>query len=182
MGSLVMPLDPAIEQDFTQELKRDPIVMQFYEKGDYRDRPSIYKGLAHAQHRLGSVLPLPNGEAKPEDWDKWAEESNGKLKDKGYVVTKPDNLRPTAPDKYEIKRPENLPEGAWNEGLEQKAHQWAKKHGLSQDALSDAMGLYMEAFNGFGQAVQVDRQAQAAKVKEWADKEGIPLEQVDAAL
>src|SRR5688572_20083528 len=150
MGSL-MPLDPAIEQHFTEELRQDPVVSQFYEKGDYKSVPDIMKGLAHSQKRLGSVVPLPNGDAKPEDIENWRKENLPKLVS-AKLIDAPRQL----PEKYEIKRPENLPEGAWNEGLEQKAHQWAKKHGLSQDALSDAMGLYMEAFAGVAEPYQRD--------------------------
>lgn len=170
-------MDPALEQHFTDELRADPVVKEYYDKSDYKSVPDVLKGFAHAQKRLGSVVPLPNGEAKPEDIENWRKENLPKL-----INAKLIDAPRQAPEKYEIKRPDGLPEGSWNEPLEAKVHGWAKKHGLSQDALSEAMGLYYESFGGAAEAFQVNRQEQAAKVKEWADKEGISIEQLDAAL
>jgi hypothetical protein len=172
-----MPVDEAIAQHFTEELKADPVVSQFYEKGDYKSVPDIMKGLAHAQHRLGSVVPLPNADSKPEDIAKWRQEHLPKLVN-AKLVDAPRQL----PEKYELKKPENLPEGAWSDALEGEAYALAKKHGWSQEALNEAYGLYQKSLAGFGEAVKVDRQAMAGKVKEWADKEGMTLDQVDAAL
>lgn len=170
-------MDPALEQHFTDELKADPVVSSFYEKGDYKNVPDIMKGLAHAQHRLGSVVPLPNGDSKPEDIAKWREEHLPKLVN-AKLIDAPRQL----PEKYELKKPETLPIGAWSDTLETKAYDLAKKHGWSQEALDEGFALYHEAFTGFGEAVATDKKAAAEAVAKWAEQNGTTLEKMDAAL
>ena len=119
------------------------------------DFPTFLKRSIDNHRAIGSSIRLPNGESKPEDIAKWREEHLPKLQKAGII--------PAAPEKYEIKRPDGLPEGAWSESLEAKAHEWGKKHGLSQEAVNDAMGLYLESFAGFAEPIMKSRQeAEAA--------------------
>lgn len=75
-----------------------------------------------------------------------------------------------APEKYEIKRPDGLPEGGWNEQLEGKFSEVAKKHGLSQDAVNELLGLHLETFAGFGKTIEVNRAESEKKIVDWLAK------------
>lgn len=50
---------------------------------------------------------------------------------------------PETADKYDISRPEDWPKDAgWNEGLEGKLRELGHKHGVSNAAMNDLVGLY----------------------------------------
>jgi hypothetical protein len=170
-------MDPAIEQHFTDELKADPVVTEYYGKTDYKSVPDVLKGFAHAQKRLGSVVPLLNGDSKPEDIAAWRQEHLPKLIN-AKLVDAP--IKP--PDKYEVKLPEGVPAEAWGDADTELAQGFAKKHGLSQAALDDGLAVVASVLGKYGATVQVNREASMAKIKEWADKEGVSVEQVNAAL
>ena len=64
-------MDPAFEPFVTDELKADPVAWPILEKMPEKSVTDVLKGYAHSQHRLGSALPMLNGDAKPEDVAKW---------------------------------------------------------------------------------------------------------------
>lgn len=150
--------------DWRAPLLADPEVAPHVSKIQEKDFVTFAKSKISLEKKLGDAISLKDDPGV----------ITQKLREKGIL--------PNPPEKYEIKRPDGLPEGAWNEALEEKAHAWGKKHGLSQEAVAEAFQLYQESIGQFGQAVEVDRKASLAKIKEWADKEGVSLEQVDAAL
>lgn len=170
-------MDPAIEQHFTDELKADPVVTEYYSKTDYKSVPDVLKGFAHAQKRLGSVVPLPNGDSKPEDIAAWRKEHLPKL-----ISAKLVDAPFQPPDKYEVKLPEGVPAEAWGDADTELAQGFAKKHGLSQEALNDGIAVAMSVLGKHAATVKVNREASIAKISEWAAKEGVSIEQVNAAL
>ena len=171
-------MDPAIEQHFTDDLRADPVVKEYYDKTDYKSVPDVLKGFAHAQKRLGSVVPLLNGDSKPEDIAAWRKEHLPKL-----IGAKLVDAPFQAPEKYEVKLPEGVPAEAWGDADTELAQGFAKKHGLSQEALNDGIAVVSSILGKAGAAVQVNREAAIANIKEWAEKEEhVTLEQVNAAM
>jgi hypothetical protein len=170
-------VDPAIEQHFTDDLRADPVVKEYYDKTDYKSVPDVLKGFAHAQKRLGSVVPLLNGDSKPEDIAAWRKEHLPKL-----IGAKLVDAPFQAPEKYEVKLPEGVPAEAWTDADTELAQGFAKKHGLSQEALNDGIAVVSSILGKAGAAVEVNREKSMAKIKEWADSEGVSVEQVNAAL
>jgi hypothetical protein len=172
-----MPVDPAIEQHFTDDLRADPVAWPILEKMPEKSIPEVLKSYAHSQKRLGSVVPLLNGDSKPEDIAAWRKEHLPKL-----VSAKLIDAPYQPPEKYEVKLPEGVPAEAWSDADTELAQGFAKKHGLSQEALNDGIAVAMSVLGKHGAAVQVNREASIAKIKEWAATEGVSLEQVNAAL
>jgi hypothetical protein len=171
-------MDPAIEQHFTDELKADPVVTEYYQKTDYKSVPDVLKGFAHAQKRLGSVVPLPNGDSKPEDIAAWRKEHLPKL-----VSAKLVDMPAQAPEKYEVKLPDGVPAEMWSDADSELATGLAKKHGWTQEALNDGLAVVASVLGKAGAKVVVDRQAAIAEITRWAtEDEKVPVEQVDAAL
>jgi hypothetical protein len=170
-------MDPAFEPFVTDELKSDPVAWPILEKMPEKSVTDVLKGYAHSQHRLGSALPMLNGDAKPEDVAKWKEQHLPKLQKAGLVPA------PVAvPEKYEIKLPEGIPPEAWSEADTALAQEFGKKHGLSQEALNDGLNIALGVIGKYAQGVQVDREKQKAAVQEWAKTENIPIENVISAL
>lgn len=69
----------------------------------YNSVPELIKGHVELQDYRGRSIAMPNGESKPEDFDKWATEQGGKLKDHGYTIAKLGDQRPESPDAYQYK-------------------------------------------------------------------------------
>lgn len=152
-----MPVGEELQQFFSDDLKQDPVVSQFYEKGDYQTVPDVLKGLAHAQQRLGSSIPLPS-QADEAGVAKWREQHLPKL-----IQSKLIDAPAKAPDQYQIARPENLPENAWSDDLQNEFTGIAKKYGLSQEAVSDLIGLHTKIFGTVAEPMLKSRQeAEAA--------------------
>lgn len=170
-------MDAALEPFITDELKADPVAWPILEKMPEKSVTDVLKGYAHSQHRLGSSINIPNGEAKPEDIAKWKEQHIPKL-----IAAKVLDAPRQAPDKYEVKLPDGMPVEMWKEEDTVLAQGFAKKHGLSQEALNDGIAVVASILGKAGATVQVDRDAQIAKVEEWAKSENIPIENVLSAL
>jgi hypothetical protein len=171
-------MDPTFDQYVTPELKADPVAWPILEKMQEKSVTDVLKSYAHSEHRLGSSLPVKlNGDITDEDRAKFNTEYLPKLIEAKYLPA-PVKL----PDKYEIARPQGLPEGAWSEALEGKVHTWAKKFGLTQEAVNEGLGIHLETFAGFGQAIVRDREAARASIKEQAEKKGWTYDQVMESL
>lgn len=147
-------------QDWKAPLAADPEIAPHLPNISERDLPTFVKSHLSLQKKLGDA----ENRVKQE------------LAAKGMLRQ--------APDKYEIKRPENLPEGAWNEALEQKAHAWGKKHGLSQEAVAEALDLYHEGIGSTAQKIEVNRAESEKKIVEWLQKEypGATVEEFNDAI
>lgn len=86
----------------TDDLKADPVVSGWAEKASEKDIPSIIKGYAHAQKRMGSAINLPGKDAKPEELTAL----RSKLYESGVFAAPP-----VKPEEYGLADPGNLPEG-----------------------------------------------------------------------
>lgn len=97
----------------------------------------LAKGYKNLEQLLGrEKVPVPVSEDDEEGWQRWYAASG----------------RPEAPDKYEFKRPEKLPDGIdYDEDTEKEFRQWAHINGLNK---KQASALY----DGFVKR-QIDRQA-----------------------
>lgn len=124
----------------TDELKSDPVVAGWAEKASEKDIPSILKGYAHAQKRMGSAINLPGENAKPEEI--------AALRQKLYGA-KVFEAPPGKPEEYGLTDPGNLPEGlTFSPEIAGKFAAAMHKHGIPKSALADLMPVYMEAMQG----------------------------------
>ena len=95
------------------------------------------KGYKNLEQLLGrDKVPVPASDEDEEGWQRWYAASG----------------RPEAPDKYELQRPDRLPEGMeYDEDTEKEFRSWAHNNGLNK---RQAKALY----DGFVKR-QIDRQA-----------------------
>ena len=141
----------------TDDLKADPVVSSWSEKASEKDIPTLIKGYAHAQKRMGSAINLPGKDAKPED----VAALRTKLYEAGVFQAPPED-----PKGYDIKMPETLPEGVrWSEELTGKFAGIFHKHGISKSAVDELLPLYMAAVGGASQALQIDQAQSLATLK-----------------
>lgn len=112
------------------DLKADKTVQMF--KG--KPVVDVVKNLKDAQAYAVGAIRLPTEKDKPEDAEKKLHDIYGKLG------------RPESPDKYDLKLPENLPQGlSVNDDLAKNYREWSHKAGLSN---KQAQAL-MDSFNEF---------------------------------
>lgn len=112
------------------DLKADKTVQMF--KG--KPVVDVVKNLKDAQAYAVGAIRLPTDKDKPEDAEKKLNDIYGKLG------------RPESPDKYDLKLPENLPQGlSVNEELATNYRAWAHKAGLSNKQAQ----VLMDNFNEF---------------------------------
>lgn len=132
----------------TEDLKADPVVSGWSEKASEKDIPSILKGYAHAQKRMGSAINLPGRDAKPDE----VSALRAKLYESG-VFTAP----PATPEDYGLSKPDAMPAGvAWSAELSGKFAAALHKHGVPKAALADLLPLYQEAVHGAAGEVTTD--------------------------
>ena len=153
----------------SDELKADPIVSGFAEKTDYKDIPSLIKGMAHAQHRMGSAINLPGKDAKPEDIQALKE----KLYQSGVLPAPPTDV-----SAYNIQKPETMAEGTqWNDELAKSFGDTLLKHGASPALAQDMLALYEKALSGQVAALQGSAAESMAALKaEHGDKYDAAME------
>lgn len=141
----------------SDDLKADPVVSGWAEKTDYKDVPSLIKGFAHAQKRMGSAINLPGKDAKPED----VQALRAKLYEAGVF-----QAPPADPKEYELNKPEMLPEGLrWSDELSGKFATVLHKHGVPKAAVADLMPLYLEALGASAKSLKVDQEKAFASLK-----------------
>ena len=143
------PVQPTDWRTFlTDDLKADPVVSGWAEKASEKDIPSIIKGFAHAQKRMGNAINLPGKDAKPED----VQALKSKLYEAG-VFTAP----PSDPKEYGLADPGNLPQGLkWSDELAGKFGAVLHKHGVPKEAVGDLMPLYLEALQANATSLKTD--------------------------
>jgi hypothetical protein len=124
----------------TDDLKADPVVSKWAEKASEKDIPSIVKGYAHAQHRMGSAINLPGKDAKPEEMTAL----KAKLIEAGVLP------KPIADaTEYVIAKPENLPAGMqWSDELSGKLAGVMHKYQVPKEMAADLIALHMESMSG----------------------------------
>lgn len=112
---------PSLYIDLDDDLKSLSSISKFTKDGKL-DARALAKGYTNAEQLLGrEKVPLPKTD---EDWERW------------YAAAG----RPEAPEKYEFKRPEKLPDGmTYDEDLEKGFRAWAHGNGLNT---RQANGLY----------------------------------------
>ncbi|MEW5705135.1 MAG: hypothetical protein AB1781_11215 [Pseudomonadota bacterium] len=115
---------PSLFLDMDDDLKGLTSIQKFARDGKL-DARALARGYANAESLIGrDKVPIPKTD---EDWDRW------------YAAAG----RPEAPDKYEFKRPDKLPDGmTYDEEKEKSFRVWAHMHGLNA---KQANGIY-EAF------------------------------------
>ena len=106
------------------------------------------KGYKNLEQLLGrDKVPKPISDEDQEGWDRWYAASG----------------RPEAPDKYEFKRPDNLPEGVeYDEELETNFRAYAHANGLNKrqaNALYD--GFVKTQIDRYGASITHTKQARA---------------------
>lgn len=133
-------MEAELLQHVTDELKADPIAWPILDKMSEKDIPSVLKSYAHSQHRLGTAIPLPAKDAKPEE----VQAVRKRIYDAGLFPAPPAD-----PKEYQITTPESLPEGlGWNDELAGKFGTLLYKHGASKELAKDLLELYGEALGG----------------------------------
>jgi hypothetical protein len=166
------PPAPADWRTFiTDDLKADPVVSSWAEKASEKDIPSIIKGYAHAQKRMGSAINLPGKDAKPED----VQALRARLYEAG-VFTPP----PQDPKEYGLANPGTLPDGLrWSDELAGKFATALHKHGVPKEAVGDLLPLYLEALQTTSSSLKVDQEKSMASLRaEYGEKFDERLEQV----
>jgi len=147
----------------TDDLRADPVVSGWAEKASEKDIPSLIKGYAHAQKRMGSAINLPGKDAKPED----LAALRTKLYESGVFAAPP-----AKPEEYGLTDPGNLPEGVkFSPELAGKFAAAMHKHGIPKAALADLMPVYLEAIQGNAATLKTDADAKVQALrKEHGDK------------
>lgn len=141
----------------TDELKADPVVADFTAKSDYKDIPSLIKGMAHAQKRMGTATFLPGKDAKPEEVAAFKQ----RLYDAGVIPAPPKDVAA-----YNIKAPEKLADGVrWNDDLAKNFGETLLKHGASPELAKDMLALYEKALTGTMAALKTTKEENLAKLK-----------------
>jgi len=169
------PTTPTAPPDWrtfiTDDLKADPVVSGWAEKASEKDIPSIIKGYAHAQKRMGSAINLPGKDAKPED----VQALRAKLYEAG-VFTAP----PKDPKEYGLANPGTLPDGIrWSDELATKFAGALHKHGIPKEAVGDLLPLYLEALQTSSATLKTDQEKAMATLKtEYGEKFDERIEQV----
>jgi hypothetical protein len=108
----------------------------------YNSVGDFIKGHIDAQEHIGRSIVMPNGQSKPEDFEKWAGEQSAKLKDKGYGITKLSEPPPESPDKYDFKV-EGYTSQQLNEDVAVKAFRdFAHKEGMNNGQANKLMEFY----------------------------------------
>lgn len=155
----------------TDDLKADPVVSGWAEKASEKDIPSIIKGFAHAQKRMGNAINLPGKDAKPED----VQALRSKLYEAG-VFTAP----PADPKEYGLADPGTLPQGIkWSDELAGKFATVLHKHGVPKAAVGDLLPLYLDALQTTATALKTDQDKAISTLKaEYGEKFDERVEQV----
>lgn len=110
----------------------------------YNSPAELIKGHLELQSHLGRSIVMPNGESKPEDWDKWSGETSAKLKDHGYHVAKLSDLPPEKPDAYELKMDGFPDEIVKDHEAIKKFKEVAHRQGLSQAKAQALLNDYIK--------------------------------------
>lgn len=140
----------------------NPDVWQSFENaiksGAIKDLPSlVVKGIS-AEKKLGSALSLPNKD-KPEEVSAF----KAKLYEAGLLTAPPES-----PDKYEIKL-DSIPESMRSESTVQAVRDWAHKHGLSNQAVTDLMQIEEQRYNETVKPIiEIDRKQSQQEFDSWA--------------
>lgn len=92
-----MALPPEIVSQLPEDIQSHPALESV------NDIPTLAKNYLETKAFVGRSIQLPNGESKPEDFDKWANEQSVKLKDHGFHIAKLSERAPEKPDGYEFK-------------------------------------------------------------------------------
>jgi hypothetical protein len=154
--------------EWYEALPAELMVENGAEKTSYRDLPFVKESpdLGHFVHKalenhkeLGSRIPLRV--TKPEEVEAWRKEHLPKLYTAG-ILEKP----PGSPDEYEIKRPDNIPEGLnWNEEGIKSLKEILHKHGVPKAAAADLVGLHNSIIGNVQEVFKTSREEGINKLK-----------------
>jgi hypothetical protein len=114
----------------------------------YNSPAELLKGHIELDSYRGRSISLPNGEAKPEEIEKWRSDQNQKLKDRGLAIAPLKDLRgspPESPDKYEFKFPDGVkPEDIANDTVLKEYRAFAHSKGMSNQEAADLLNWFAE--------------------------------------
>jgi hypothetical protein len=173
------------------------------------DMGSYIKRSQEWQSEIGRMKADPTRislTVKPEEMDGWRKDNLPKLLQSNLLgpesardILLHHKLIPESHDKYEVARPDTIPEQAWSDELVNEYRSIAHKHGIPQAAVNDLMALNAKQFQGFTQKLQTEEgeakktiAALAAELnvpnpddlvagsERWMERNGFPAEQVKA--
>jgi len=154
-----IPSDMTVEHQGQQVPLRDHSFIK-----EAKDLPSFAKSAFDAHREVGSRIPVKI--SKPEDVAAWKKEHLPKLYTAGILEAPPD-----APEKYEIKRSDDMPEGLWNEEYAKEFGTTLHKHGIPKSAVPDLLALHNKAVLGARKTIETSNESAMAALKaEHGDK------------
>lgn len=157
--------DEVLEQ-YRNDPELGPIVSNLQEQ----DLPSVLKGYHSLKGHLGKAVFVKDAK-NPEE----VKAAQARAYELG-IFPKP-NV-PESPDKYEITRPQNMPESAWKDEIVNEFRILAHKHGLTQEAIKELLAFDAKRFNGVESDYQIDHDALQKGVEEEWQKVGKSYEEV----
>jgi len=127
------------------------------------DLPSFVKRFNDQSSELGRRTRIPGTDAKPEEIKAFKESVY-----KAGLWKAP----PESPDKYDIKRPDNVPEHAWSDKTVQAFRGLAHKHGLSQEAMKELIDFDAQRFGELEPVISANKEEAKKVITEQWQKEG----------
>lgn len=142
----------------------DPDVAAWLPTRPEKDLGGVLKSHYNLEKKLGSAVIPPGKDAKPEDIAAFRK----RVYDTGVFKAPPES-----PDKYEIRRPDAVPENLWNKEFEDKVRSVFHKRGLDSETAAELMGLHNEFVSNVKAAIEVDTADSLAKLETWAKERGL---------
>jgi hypothetical protein len=144
----------------------DPEIWQSFEKsiqsGAHKDMPGVVKHLVSLEKKLGSALTLPNKDKADE-----ISAFKSKLYQAGIFQAPPES-----PDKYDIKL-DAIPEPLRSEPTVKAVRDWAHKHGLTNDAVSELINIESQRYETeIKPVIELDRKKSQEEFDVWAATTG----------
>jgi len=122
----------------------DPEVWSSFEKGvqsgNHKDFPTFIKHAVGLEKKLGTSLTLPD-KANADQ----VKDFKSKLVKGGVDLKALASEAPESPDKYDIKL-DSIPEAMRSEPTVTALRGWAHKHGLSNEAVAELVGIEMQRY------------------------------------
>lgn len=126
------------------------------------DVPTLAKRFFDAHSEMGKRVRMPGKDAKPEEIAAF----RSKLTESGII-----EAAPASADKYEIAKPEKLPDGiAWNDELAGNFKKTAHALGLTQKQAQGLLAFHAETLGSMGAAIKTTVEEGVNKLKsEWGN-------------
>jgi hypothetical protein len=148
----------------------------------YNSMPEFVKGHIEQREFISRAIALPKADSKPEDVQKWRQETGEKLKGHGFTVAPLTDLPPQSPDAYDFKIEGVTPEQIQGDKALTSFRSFAHKTGLNNATANalvewyqkEAVPMLHEALKG--QEVEIiEDDAQVEKILGERFKDETPL-------